>query len=582
MRYELRAFHAPLDEAFFFKGNFCMHFDQVIQSILQPIIDSKDSAQKLYPENIKPHANSLFIDVLMDKSPGNESLGMKYIYGEAGPNDSKFTFTNLLNFAYYYVTIRACYGSHAQPDCSNPTLILTQTSKNKDADEVENIKVESFWSQDELSWDIPKNPNGPILYFLVKFNGTEEPARCITYQEYITNGRKVIITDSQSDLLSVSMRSVGSNWNFKPAEVKVKSKIQTSQAMWKIYLLLLVLGIIIVIVVMASYLFWQKRKTNRFKLPINTVTQIIKPFESDDNYEVARESVELSCEIGNGNFGKVFEGTLRTTDGGIQSVAIKKVNEGATLEESTNFLKEATTMKSFESFHIVQLLGIVSKTQPYLVIMELMVNGDLKTFLRKNRPVGGTKTTSNSYTAFELLQIIPLVSHMAIQIADGMAYMEQKKIVHRDLAARNCMVAADYTVKIGDFGLSRDVHMSDYYRIRPDTDIPVRWMAPECLRDGTFSSQSDVFSYGIVLWEIVTYGEQPYQELSDEQVFEFVKKGRTERKPKENCPENIFKLMQKCWKLDPYERISFFEIIEALIAEAPKKFYEHSFYGLSD
>ena len=167
---------------------------------------------------------------------------------------------------------------------------------------------------------------------------------------------------------------------------------------------------------------------------------------------------------------------------------------------------------------------------------------------------------------------------MAIQIADGLAFMEKNKFVHRDLAARNCMVTADYTVKIGDFGFSRDIHMSDYYRSGENTTMPVRWMAPECLRDGIFSSQSDVFSYGIVLWETVTYGDQPYQGLSNYEVVNFIIKGGTVQQSKENFPEHIFELMQRCWKFDPCERISLIEIIKALIDEAPESFRDHSFY----
>ena len=511
----------------------------------------------------------------MNESPGTNSLGKEYIYAETGPNESEFTFKNVLNFAYYYVTIRACYGNHLNPDCSDPTLILTQTEEDRDTDAVENLTAEPFGSQFKLSWDQPKNPNGLILYFLVKIYEIIETEICITYQEYVENGRKVIVAGIQPDLFTVSMRSVGSDWNLKPVEVKTR----ILKSPWKIYLLFLIL--VIVIIVMASYLFWLKRKMNQFKQRINPNYPVfVKPYEPDDNNEVARESVELSNEIGKGNFGKVFEGTLRTADGGIQSVAVKTINEDAVLEESINFLNEASIMKSFNTTHIVQLLGIVSQTQPYLVIMELMANGDLKTFLRKNRPTGGIFTTSNNYTKFELHQIIPPVCHVAIQIADGMAFMEQKKFCHRDLAARNCMVAADYTVKIGDFGLARDIYMSDYYRHGLNTVMPVRWMAPECLRDGIFSSQSNVFSYGIVLWEIVTYGEQPYKELSNKQVVKFVVNGGTEKNPTENCPENIFKLMQRCWKFDPYERTSFMEIIETLINEAPENFTKTSFYCL--
>ena len=581
MRYEIRAFHASLNENFLFTNDFCKFSEEAIETILRPNIDPEYSDEELFPKNTTIGANTFFMNELMDESPGRESLGLEYIYGEADPDHYAFTFRNVLNFAHYYVTIRACYGNHSNPDCSNPTLILTRTATNQDADVVENIKAESVGSQFELTWDLPKTPNGQILFFLVKTNGTTGPARCITYEEYMKNDQKVVITDFQLDLLSVSMRSVGSTWDLKPTAVKIKSKLQSWQDLWKIYLLILVL--VIIIVAMAFYQFWQKRKTNRLRQEINTNYPIfVKPYETDDNYEVTRESVELSNEIGEGNFGKVFEGTLKTADGNIQNVAVKTINEGATFEESTNFLNEASIMKSFSTIHIVQLLGIVSKTQPHLVIMELMANGDLKTFLRKNRPVGGFSRTSNNYTEFKLHQIIPPACHMAIQIADGMAFMEQKKFIHRDLAARNCMVAADYTVKIGDFGLSRDIHMSDYYRSGDNTTMPVRWMAPECLRDGIFSSQSDVFSYGIVLWEIMTYCEQPYKGLSNKQVINFVVNGGTEKKSKDKCPENIFELMQNCWKFDPYERISFIEIVEALLNEAPVNFRDHSFYWLRD
>ena len=185
------------------------------------------------------------------------------------------------------------------------------------------------------------------------------------------NGRKVIITNSESTVFAVSMRSVGSDWENKPNAVIFKSTTQTCQDLRKIYLIFLIL--LTVTIMMAFYLLWQKREMIQFKQKINTNYPVfVKPYEPDGNYEVARESVELSNEIGKGNFGKVFDGTLRTADGAIQNVAVKKINEGATFEESANFLNEALIMKNFVTIHIVQLLGIVSETKPYLVIMELM------------------------------------------------------------------------------------------------------------------------------------------------------------------------------------------------------------------
>ncbi|XP_067832934.1 insulin-like growth factor 1 receptor [Heptranchias perlo] len=291
-----------------------------------------------------------------------------------------------------------------------------------------------------------------------------------------------------------------------------------------------------------------------------------------DEWEVPRETITIIKELGQGSFGMVYEGMAKLVvkDEPQTRVALKTVNESASRRERIEFLKEASVMKAFDCYHVVRLLGVVSKGQPTLVIMELMARGDLKSHLRSLRLGTENNQGLNPPTLKDMMQ-------MAGEIADGMAYLNAKKFVHRDLAARNCMVSEDLTVKIGDFGMTRDIYETDYYRKGGKGLLPVRWMSPESLKDGIFSPHTDVWSFGVVLWEIATLAEQPYQGMSNEQVLHFVMINGILDKP-ENCPDKLHELMQLCWQQNPKSRPTFIQILDQITDTLCPSFRDVSFF----
>lgn len=346
-------------------------------------------------------------------------------------------------------------------------------------------------------------------------------------------------------------------------------------------------GIVLICIILGLLVFTYIRTTKKHPQDLVMNTEV-NPFYASlqyvpDDWEVPRERIIQLGPLGQGSFGMVYEGILKAqnSQGEDTPCAIKTVNENATDRERTNFLSEASVMKQFDTYHVVHLLGVCSCGQPALVVMELMKKGDLKSYLRAHRPDEREAVTAlqQRIGITSMAQPPPYsrIFQMAIEIADGMAYLAYKKFVHRDLAARNCMVAEDLTVKIGDFGMTRDIYETDYYRKGTKGLLPVRWMPPESLRDGVYSSSSDVFSYGVVLWEMATLASQPYQGLSNEQVLRFVIDGGIMERP-DNCPEVMHRLMHRCWHHRPSARPSFLDIIAYLENLAEPKFKEVAFY----
>uniref|UniRef100_A0A3Q3K1Z3 Tyrosine-protein kinase receptor n=1 Tax=Monopterus albus TaxID=43700 RepID=A0A3Q3K1Z3_MONAL len=438
--------------------------------------------------------------------------------------------SNLRHFTSYQIEIHACNHPTDQARCSMAAYVSARTLPEDKADDITGpITYEVTENTVHITWQEPKAPNGMIILYEVNYKrlGDTELHYCVSRYTYrMARGCKLKVMHPGNYTVRIRATSLAGNGSWTEP----------------------------------TYFY------------LNPVSPAVFAVYEEDEWEVPREKIIILRELGQGSFGMVYEGIAKDIVKGEAEthVAVKTVNESASLRERIEFLNEASVMKAFNCHHVVRLLGVVSKGQPSLVVMELMTHGDLKSFLRSLRPDAENNPGRPPPNLKEMIQ-------MAAEIADGIAYLNAKKFVHRDLAARNCMVAHDLTVKIGDFGMTRDIYETDYYRKGGKGLLPVRWMAPESLKDGVFTAHSDCWSFGVVLWEISTLAEQPYQGLSNEQVLKFVMDGGSLERP-DNCADRLHNLMQMCWQYNPKMRPTFQEIIERLREDLHPSFQEVSFF----
>ncbi|CAL8335086.1 unnamed protein product [Gadus morhua 'NCC'] len=252
--------------------------------------------------------------------------------------------------------------------------------------------------------------------------------------------------------------------------------------------------------------------------------------------------------------------------GGAVLVAVKQLRADATSQARNDFLKEIKIMSRLSDPNIIQLLCVCVASDPLCMVTEYMENGDLNMFLSQ-REIESTLTHANNIPSVSLSDLL----HMSVQISSGMRYLASLNFVHRDLASRNCLLDRRLTIKIADFGMSRNLYSSDYYRIQGRAVLPIRWMAWESILLGKFTTASDVWAFGVTLWEVFTMcKEQPYSLLSDQQVIQntgefFRNQGRQVLLyAPPLCPPSLFKLMMCCWGRDADQRPSFEGLYRAL------------------
>ncbi|XP_066490838.1 NT-3 growth factor receptor isoform X3 [Tiliqua scincoides] len=280
---------------------------------------------------------------------------------------------------------------------------------------------------------------------------------------------------------------------------------------------------------------------------------------------IKRRDIILKRELGEGAFGKVFLAecyNLSPTKDKML-VAVKALKD-PTLAARKDFQREAELLTNLQHDHIVKFYGVCGDGDPLIMVFEYMKHGDLNKFLRAHGPDAMILVDGQPRQAKGELGLSQML-HIASQIASGMVYLASQHFVHRDLATRNCLVGANLLVKIGDFGMSRDVYSTDYYRVGGHTMLPIRWMPPESIMYRKFTTDSDVWSFGVILWEIFTYGKQPWFQLSNTEVIECITQGRVLERPRV-CPKEVYDIMLGCWQREPQQRLNIKEIYKILHA----------------
>lgn len=282
---------------------------------------------------------------------------------------------------------------------------------------------------------------------------------------------------------------------------------------------------------------------------------------------VERHQLTLGKELGKGEFGSVYEGVLTPDEGVDIKVAVKTMRVGIHNQEDLHeFLREADIMKNFDHENVVRLLGVTLQREQDcplpvpLVILPFMKHGDLRRFLIATR-------------YGEIPMFVPHQSllRFMIDIATGMDYLSSQGFLHRDLAARNCMLGDDLRVCVADFGLSKKIYSSNYYRQRVAIRVPIKWMAMESLSESVYTTKSDVWSFGVTMWEIVSRGRTPYPGVHNHELLDLLLSGHR-LKPPEDCDQKLYEVMHSCWDKEPTRRPCFRELgetLKGLLSELP-------------
>jgi serine/threonine protein kinase len=288
--------------------------------------------------------------------------------------------------------------------------------------------------------------------------------------------------------------------------------------------------------------------------PANLEDELYSQLRDEKIKAIQRKDIEIDERLGSGEFGDVVKGYWKSVDYSVE-VALKTLSGGQGQEGRRKLLQEAAIMSQFRHPNVVKLYGVVNDDNDKLMlVLELLGKGDLRQLLHTMRPDPGQLVSPQTP--------MKLLNHSQ-QIAVGLQYLSSKNFVHRDLAARNILISNDNTCKISDFGMARNLIEDDYY-VSQGGKIPLKWTAPEALVYHKYSTASDMWSYGCVLYEIWTLGHKPFESMSNQEVLLEVEAGYR-LPPPPGCPQVIYGLMIRCWHPDPSSRPTAADIVLALM-----------------
>uniref|UniRef100_A0A8C6LLK0 receptor protein-tyrosine kinase n=1 Tax=Nothobranchius furzeri TaxID=105023 RepID=A0A8C6LLK0_NOTFU len=500
---------------------------------------------------------------------------VRFLPRASGLHNTTVTVGDLLAHTNYTFEIEAQNGVSSLAPKMRQYAAVTITTNQAAPSQVTVIRKEKTSRNSvSLSWQQPERPNGIILDYEIKYYEKEEQETSYTILR--ARGCNVTLSGLKPNtayLLQIRARTAAGYGASSPSfqfETSPDSAFSISSESSQVVLIAVSSAVAIILLTVLLYVLIgrfcccsrskhpdEKRLhfgNGHLRLP--GIRTYVDPHTYEDPSQAVHEfakELDASCiaidkVVGAGEFGEVCSGRLKLPSKKEICVAIKTLKGGYTDKQRRDFLAEASIMGQFDHPNIIRLEGVVTRSKPVMIVTEYMENGSLDSFLRKH---------DAQFTGIQLVGMLR-------GIASGMKYLSDMGYVHRDLAARNILVNSNLVCKVSDFGLSRVLEddAEAAYTTRGGK-IPIRWTAPEAIAYRKFTSASDAWSYGIVLWEVMSYGERPYWEMSNQDVIKAVDEGYR-LPPPMDCPATLYQLMLDCWQKERNNRPKFEQIVSIL------------------